>query len=1083
MKSKIEAKEYPCLLIGMGGTGLGVLQKLKAQFQAKSENLLAENGGSVMFLGIDTEPFDGTEKHFPLIQGEYESIGLDCNPRKFVDLQLKAEGNHGVKSWWPEIDGQPYKLQHARPITMGASQNRLIGRVALFHSSRTIFKSIRSTIDRFFHMDKVKEDEFLIPQIHVIGSIAGGTGSSLIFDVPYLVKLAADDLERNIYLTGHYVMAGAFQGILPGSEAQMRTKANTYTCLREIDNLYRKNAENQSGQELPLWEVRYNSILGTVKDDGEPTDLALEVPMDWVNIYHNQNEENIAISKPGPMYDIISQAISYSINGGLNGKMLSANDNIKNKIQFLSSTHKAKPYSTLGVSTLELPIEALQKYLAYSWAEQLTRKKADHPYQQPEHQGEEAVEIWELMQQWELEPLQNIVISSCPLFRTNPASGKWEEVEGEKEIRQNWPRLAEEFGIAKFKHNFQPDINEHIDKFYDKRLVDGKRFYEKAVNAFDKYRDQVKVSLKEHLSKVKMGLNNELASLIDYKHSRPSENHEEPILRSTDAFSAAVEDLQRALGRIIIEVSAEQQKLDSRQSSAERNANPESALRESKVSVLGFGGRSGQISDWSDAVKVAITSRAGAEQARLLKIALEELREYLGEDIKLKVDKADSEMTRYAQEAKGKAEDIKNQAKRDEREKTVSVFLIRADQFLAFAASKLKKLDGRAEAIWQKTDKLIQEKIQRGSHSLIETLAAQRKTLVLGDKNYSDEPGCLEVACLEAASEELGDLNFQQFVNDEFLTVGKKDEFRKLLVELDRKAAPWLTSDSSNQVAEFTDEVECLDYLLHPEGAEDIRVFLEKSVKQGDFRVKMLEIVEMPQGVTEGVVRISMRFGYTLESLNFMEDFKDCEASMVNHAQQSRRSILKDYEDTLCPLDPSTTGRTILNVGSKDYTKFARTFIRAHYYGLIEQQIEGDDSKWMLVEEDQYTGRRLVEIPKKSDKVHFGAPKDSPENDMDYEIIKKVYAQARHDPHSILGVAAVLEQDDYKQLVNQKEKEYREACSNDPERQNLSQVELGKALFDQYSKEKLDEIGFARRTAGKVEQEFLGAVIRSELKR
>jgi len=1079
-KSDIDPKEYPCLLIGMGGTGVKVLQKLKSQLLNKSPELIAENGGSVMFLGIDTEPYEHL-KHHPLKTGEYEPIGIDTNPKRFVEKQLQKDGNYGIKTVWPEVDGQPYVLNQNTPIQMGAAQNRLIGRTALFISSKDVFARVKKTIRDFFRMDKVKQDDFLVPQVHIIGSIAGGTGSSLIFDVPYLVSLAAEDLNRHVYQTGHFVMAGAFQGVLKSQTQQMRTKANTYTCLREIDHLYRKNAENEEGQGELLWEVRYNAVVGTLDDDGSPTDIASKTPMDWVNIYHSQNQENIGISEPEAMYDIISQAISYSINGGINGKMLSANDNIKTILNSLSTSHKARPYSTLGVSTLELPIEALQQYLAYSWAEQLTRKKADHPYQQPEHQGREGEEIWELMQQWELEPLQKILIPACPLFMTNAASGKWGEVEGEKEIRQNWKRLAEEFGLPKFNHNFRSDINEHIGNSYDKRVVEGKRFYDNAEGAVDKYRDQIKTSQKEHLSKVKMALNKELASLVNYKHSLPSETHEEPILRSTDAFTAAVENLQRGLGRIITEVAQEQQKLESRQSSAERNANAENALRESKVSVLGFGARSGQISDWSEAVKAAITSKAGAEQARLLKGALEDLRGYLGEEIKLKVDKADSEMTRYVYEAKGKAEDIKNKAKRDEREKTVSVFLIRAEQFPAFAAGKIQKLNQKAEAIWQRTDQLIRERIKKGSNTLIETLAAGRKHLILGVEGLGDEPGCLEQACLEAAKGELGDMNLQQFVNDEFLDVGKKEEFRKLLVELDKKAAPWLTVNNEYMAASFIDEIVGLDYLLYPEGSEDIATILEEFVKRGDFRAEP-SLEEMPEGVTEGIVRISMRFGYTLESLEFMESFKACEKAMLTHQPKIRRSILKDYEDTLCPLDESSGRSTVIKIMTKDYMKHAQNFIRAHYYGLIEQRIEAGDARWVLIKEDPVTGRKAIDIPSKSHRINFSSPVKSADNGMDFDILKGVYSEARNDPQSILRVAAVLEEE-HKDAVIQKETEFRQACSQDPALQNLSPVDLDKRMFVDYAENKVKEIGHSKRQAAKVEEDFLGAVIRSELTR
>ena len=52
------------------------------------EHLIAENGGSVMFLGIDTMPYERS-KHTPLKPGEYEPIGLETNPRKFVEKNLE----------------------------------------------------------------------------------------------------------------------------------------------------------------------------------------------------------------------------------------------------------------------------------------------------------------------------------------------------------------------------------------------------------------------------------------------------------------------------------------------------------------------------------------------------------------------------------------------------------------------------------------------------------------------------------------------------------------------------------------------------------------------------------------------------------------------------------------------------------------------------------------------------------------------------------------------------------------------------------------------------------------------------------
>ena len=594
--SELDTSECPALLIGMGGTGIEVLKKLKRQFLKKTPDLLAENGGSVMFFAVDTEGYKRQEKHDPLKAGEYQSLGIGANPSRFVKNNLNSDVDFGIKTVWPvDSNGLPYELGVNRSINMGAAANRLIGRTALFITASKIFPKLTRIINQFFSITKVKEDEHTPPQIHVISSIAGGTGSSLIFDVPYLCKLAADDADRDVYMTGHFVMASAFQNVLKGREAKTKTMANTYTCLKEIDYLYRTHAENYgSGREVPVWEVRYDAVIGTVDAKGMPKDVAKAPPMTYVNLYHNQNECGIGVEKPDSLFDIISQAIAYSITGGINGKMLSANDNIQDKLSNLSSTNKAKPYSTLGVSSLELPIEALTQYLGYKWAETLARLKADNPLQSPKNEEEE--DMLALMERWELEPLQKIAIDGCRVYREDNDSRKWEEIEGEEEIIQSWPTLAGDYGLVKFKYNFRQDIDQHIDREYKNRKREGKRFSDAALKALDAYKGELKAAAKEKLVKLKDALLERIEGLGDYQHTRKTDDEDLPVLRSLDIFRDAVGKLESALTRIIRQVGIAQQKFETGQRVGEQAAKVDN-LNESKGKYFGFGGRSAQISD------------------------------------------------------------------------------------------------------------------------------------------------------------------------------------------------------------------------------------------------------------------------------------------------------------------------------------------------------------------------------------------------------------------------------------------------------------------------------------------------------
>jgi len=244
MEYKQDTSINPCLLIGLGGTGVKVLKLLKKQFMDKSPELLAEGRGSVMFFALDTEGYNKAEKHDPLTAGEYQSMGIGVSPAEVVRRNIDSQADHGLKSVWPNgrdsegnDNGLPYELPPDKTITMGAAQNRLIGRVALFHESNTVFNKINQLIEGFFGLDTVQPDEKTPAQIHVIGSIAGGTGSSLILDVPYLIRLAAEKAgQPHVFVTGHFVTSGPFEAVLSGDTGQLeRTASNTYTCLKELD--------------------------------------------------------------------------------------------------------------------------------------------------------------------------------------------------------------------------------------------------------------------------------------------------------------------------------------------------------------------------------------------------------------------------------------------------------------------------------------------------------------------------------------------------------------------------------------------------------------------------------------------------------------------------------------------------------------------------------------------------------------------------------------------------------------------------------------------------------------------------------
>jgi len=1091
---------YPCLLIGLGGTGVQVLKKLKEQFISKSPKLIAEDGGSVLFYAMDTEPYS-REAHSPLTKGEYKSLGIDVRPSRFVTENLDAKGEHGIKSVWPDSltdgkpSGEPYELPGSRKISSGASQNRLIGRVALFSEAGKVVEKISSIIKKFFQLEKVKVDDATSAQIHVIGSLAGGTGSSLIFDVPYLCKLAAHKENRNIFITGHFIMSGAFDSVLKGSPAEIeKCAANTYTCLKEMDYFYRTYAR-ESGKGEPLWEVKYTRSVSTIEPDGFPHPVAKETPMDWVNLYDKTNEHEASVTDPDHMFDIIAQGISYGINGGVNRKSISAIDNALDKTLELTTKGKAKPYCSMGVATLEIPKRALTQYMAYRWVEELCELKARHPYQFMK--SEEAQEVWPVMKQYEFEQLQSIVLPACQVKRPNSAA-KWDKIDSialEKEIKRDWPRLAEAYGLDKFSPSgLSDDIAATIMADYERgreRLA--KHYVERSEKLYSEYETKIKSALNAIVEKKKEELRDTLDGLGDYQFSRTEANIEEPILRSTDAYTQSATELTEGIDKIKSVLDGAEQHYRGLSDKYEKGGAP-SELKEKKMHLMGAGPRSGQVEDWAENAKNAVLSKAMHLQAKLLNSTFEELRGFVNEELKMKCQKADHQMEVFRETAKDKADKIVQLQREDENNKVVSVFLIEADTFPQFVSGKNDVLKTKASSIWAATKKSIDDGKFRCKPTLIETLNAGRTKLVLGkgegeEKNLltikPERMGHLERACYDAAEETVKSLSFRNFVTDTYLETGNEEKLRDLVQILVKKGGAWLNLHAGTDSSDAQDSIKYIDYLLYPDGAADIAEFLEEMKEDGTLGDENVAITEMPPDVTEGIVKVSMRLGFALDSLESFEEYKRAEEKMADTFPNVLRSIIKDYHSIPfpCPLDdyegPDTIMTTLI---ASDFNKAAKLFIMAHAYGLVKETRIGGEDKWIFEIVNRVAGTQHRDLPGKV-KVRLSYIRTN-EGGISSERLKELYLASKDEPVSMLKLAgAIMAQEDLQAVIHNAETKWRQDTKQEnSEYVSATDRDLDRVLFEQY----LSSAQFrALETAGKKysaqEAKYLRSLVAMEL--
>lgn len=244
----------PTLIIGVGGTGLRVLQRVKERL---IETYYGDVPPQITLLEFDTalqspaDNFVGVQLTQNVamygssaVQQEMQLI--QTNPSFTMDHAM-AEARQGERRWdWMEVVKLDRLLPpQARSILDGAGAFRPVGRTAFFLNYGDVAQKLRlamqqvmkATVDVGSGNDvtdvaKAKRNVFLV------SSLAGGTGSGGFIDLAALMRNIKqfDSSFSDIVLIGIIVLPRFFANI---QDELGRRVPNTYAGLRELDRFMR----------------------------------------------------------------------------------------------------------------------------------------------------------------------------------------------------------------------------------------------------------------------------------------------------------------------------------------------------------------------------------------------------------------------------------------------------------------------------------------------------------------------------------------------------------------------------------------------------------------------------------------------------------------------------------------------------------------------------------------------------------------------------------------------------------------------------------------------------------------------------
>lgn len=294
------------LYVGLGGTGMGTLLKVKKQFI----DTYGELPPMIGFLGIDT---DGGAYNETIELRNGTMVKLDPNEQLPLTIQNPRaiyERNTEHMAWLHErnIDA----LDGLKNI--GAGQIRSNGRFVLKYCYRDVARKIKAVVDQISAAEIRHNDKYNILatntlDVHLIFSVCGGTGAGTFIDAAYMIREAIGDCK----LTGYAVLPDVFEAM--SSSGMAKVKPNAFGAIQDLDYLMHLNATKD--------KIEFDWLTSSM--------LTNERPFNAFFFIDNKNTNNDTFNDISRLSDMIALALVTSA-GELSVASASVSDNIEKSI-------------------------------------------------------------------------------------------------------------------------------------------------------------------------------------------------------------------------------------------------------------------------------------------------------------------------------------------------------------------------------------------------------------------------------------------------------------------------------------------------------------------------------------------------------------------------------------------------------------------------------------------------------------------------------------------------------------------------------------------------------------------------------
>jgi hypothetical protein len=268
-----------------------------------------------------------------------------------------------IKEWWPGVQ------LPARMLAGGGSpqQMRLVGRLGLFrmfnerNRGTAFIDKLNSEIEALHEISNLRATEeksnettrYSVEEgcrVMLVFSPCGGTGSSLSFDIAYLVRQKLEDRNPTIISIGVLppVIDKAIKNETPSQRQKIR--ANAYAWFKE-DNALSDNR---------YWNVLY--------PEGAPVEVQAP-PFDYKFVVDIGNQAGYRLNSTEDIFNMIAQSIFMDTGSSVSGALRGVTANVTALGEYFEG--KQRSFSSLAAASLVFPKERLLQYCSSRMASEL----------------------------------------------------------------------------------------------------------------------------------------------------------------------------------------------------------------------------------------------------------------------------------------------------------------------------------------------------------------------------------------------------------------------------------------------------------------------------------------------------------------------------------------------------------------------------------------------------------------------------------------------------------------------------------------------------------------------------------------